>query len=451
MNSTSLLALVLLTVPVALADDFETQRQNNWHQWRGPDGNGVAILADPPVEWSETRHVKWKTALTGRGSSSPIVWGDKVLITSALGTERVKAAPLAERELPQIDLPEGVPPLTFQPVPKNYYKFLVTAFDRTTGKQLWETMVAEEVPHRAHHMDHGYASSSPTTDGERIYASFGSVGIFCLGMDGDVKWSRDLADLEIPNDFGEVVTPVLHGDDIVVVMDHLGQSFIEILDKRTGKTRWRKDRAEVASWATPLVTEFSGRAQVIVCGSQRVMSYDLKTGEVVWECGGLGKALIPTPVRYKNLVFCMTGYLGDSLQAIRLDSQGDITGTEYVVWRTDKGTPYVPSPALYGGQLYFNRENQPVMTSLKAETGETVIQSARLSQLTGSIYASPVAAAGKIYFFGRDGGALVIEHGPKLQVFAQNKLDDVFDATPALVGREIILRGESSLYCISNE
>ena len=431
MHMTPWLAFFLVTAQVALADDFEKQRQNNWHQWRGPDGNGVAALADPPIEWSETRHIRWKAPLTGRGSSSPVVWGDKIFITSAIRTERVSDSPRPERKLPQIELPPGVPELTMQPVPTNYYKFVVTAFDLTTGKQLWETMVAEQVPHRAHHSDHGYASSSPTTDGERVYASFGSMGIFCLGVEGDVKWSRDLADLEMPNDFGEVVTPVLHGDNIVVVMDHLGQSFIEVLDKRTGETRWRKDRVEVASWSTPLATEFAGRVQVIVCGSERVMSYDLKTGEVLWECGGLGKALVPAPVRYKNLVFCMTGYLGDSLQAIRLDSQGDVTGTSFVVWQADKGTPYVPSPLLYGDQLYFNRKNQAVVTSLKAETGETVIPSARLPHLAGSIYASPVAAAGKIYFFGRDGGAVVIQHGPKLQVISESKLADVFDATPA--------------------
>jgi outer membrane protein assembly factor BamB len=433
------------------ANDFESQRANNWHQWRGPNSNGVATDADPPLEWNETKNVKWKVELSGLGSSSPVVWGDKIFLTSSIRTERVSDAPIPKREIPKVELPEGAPELSIRPVPRNYYKFLVTALDRNTGKKLWEKKVAEEVPHRAHHKDHGYASSSPTTDGERIYVSFGSVGIFCLNLEGEVKWSRDLADLEVPNDFGEAVTPVLYGDHLVVVMDQLNQSFIEILDRKTGATAWKKNRVEMASWSTPLVTSFEGRDQVIVCGSHRVICYDLKTGDAIWECGGLGKAIIPTPVRDKDLVFCMTGYLGDSLQAIRLDSKGDVTDSDQIVWRTDKGTPYVPSPLLYDDQLYFNRKNQGILTSLKAETGEALIESTRMPHLSGNIYASPVGAAGRIYFVNRNGSALVIKHGAEFEVLAKNQLDDVFNATPAIVGNELILRGSKYLYCLSEE
>ena len=440
---------LLFAAHLAHADNFENQRVNNWHQWRGPDSNGVAVKADPPLEWNETKNVKWKVELSGRGSASPVVWGDKIFLTSAIRTERVSDAPVPKREIPKVEPVEGVPELSIQPVPRNYYKFLVTAIDRKTGKEIWEKVVAEEVPHRAHHRDHGYASGSPTTDGERIYVSFGSVGIYCLDIEGELKWSRDLAELEIPNDFGEAVTPVLFGDHLVVVMDHLGQSFIETLDTKTGKTVWKKNRVEMASWSTPLVTEFEGRTQVIVCGSHRVMCYDLKTGDTIWECGGLGKAIVPTPVRYKDLVFCMTGYLGDSLQAIRLNSKGDVTGTDQIVWKADEGTPYVPSPLLYDDQLYFNHKNQGILTSLKAETGEVLIKSTRLPHLRGSIYGSPVGAAGKIYFVSRDGRTLVIKHASKFEVLANNQLDDVFNASPAIVGSELILRGTKYLYCLS--
>ena len=449
MKTITTIASLFVAAQLAHADNFEDQRVNNWHQWRGPDANGVAVIADPPLEWNETKSVKWKVELAGRGSASPVVWGDRIFLTSAIRTERVSDAPIPKREIPKIEPVEGVPELTIQPVPRNYYRFLVTAIDRKTGKQLWENVVAEEVPHRAHHRDHGYASGSPTTDGERVYVSFGSVGIYCLDIEGELKWSRDLADLEIVNDFGEAVTPALHGNHLVVVMDHLGQSFIETLDKKTGETVWKKNRVEPASWSTPLVTEFDGRTQVIVCGSHRVMSYDLGTGDTIWECGGLGKTIIPTPVRYKDLVFCMTGYLGDSLQAIRLDSHGDVTGTDQIVWQADSGTPYVPSPLLYGDQLYFNRKNQGVVTSLKADTGEALIKSTRLPHLRGSMYASPVGAAGRIYFVSRDGRTLVIKHALKFEVLANNQLDDVFDATPAIVGSELILRGSKYLYCLS--
>jgi outer membrane protein assembly factor BamB len=450
MKKITVLVSLVLAVHSVHADDFENQRVNNWHQWRGPDSNGVAIRADPPLEWNENKNVKWKVELSGRGSSSPVVWGDKIFLTSAIRTSRVSDAPISNRDIPEPI--EGVPEFTVEPVPKNYYKFLVTAIDRKTGKQLLEKTVAEEVPHRAHHQDHGYASSSPTTDGEQVYVSFGSVGIFCLDCEGEVKWSRDLGDLEVPNDFGEVVTPVLYGEYLVVLMDQLGQSFIETLDRKTGETVWKKNRAEIANWSTPLVTEFEERAQVIVCGSEQVMSYDLETGDTIWKCGGLGKATIPTPVRHKNLVFCTTGYLGDSLQAIRLNSKGDVTETDQILWKIDTGTPYVPSPLLYDDQLYFNRKNQGIVTSLKAETGDTLIKPTRLPHLGGSIYASPVGAAGKIYFVSRNGNTLVIKHGTEFEVLAKNNhLDDVFDASPAIVGREIILRGSKYLYCLSQE
>jgi len=451
MKKTTVFVSLLFAVHLVHADDFEKQRLNNWHQWRGPDSNGVAIQADPPLEWNETKNVKWKAELSGNGSSSPVVWGNNIFLTSAIRTKRVSETPIPKREIPKVDLPEGVPERTFEPLPTNYHKFFVTCIDRNSGEQLWEKMVAEEIPFRAHHGDHGYASGSPTTDGERIYVSFGSVGIFCLDLEGAVKWSRDLADLEIPNDFGEVVTPVLHGDHLVVIMDHLGQSFIVTLDKKTGETVWKNNRDELANWSTPLVTEFEGRTQVIVSGSQRVMSYDLNTGETIWECGGLGKAIIPTPVRHRNLIFCMTGYLGDSLLAIRLDSQGDVTDTDQIVWRADKGTPYVPSPLLYGGQLYFNRKNSNILTSVNAETGKALIPSTRLPHVGGNIYASPVGAAGKIYFVSRNGSTLVIKNGPELEVLAKNKLDDVFDATPAIAGREIVLRGSKYLYCLREQ
>ncbi len=443
------LMFLLVAAQSVTAENFEAERARNWHQWRGPDANGVASQGDPPIQWDATTNVKWKVPLQGHGSSTPIVWGDTLFVTSAVRTDRISDAPTPDRQPPEVKI-EGVPPLTIEPVPTHYHQFLVSAFERSTGKELWKKVVAEEVPHRAHHLDHGYASSSPTTDGKRLYVSFGSVGLFCLDFDGELIWKRDLGDMEVANDFGEVVTPVLYGDRLVAVMDHLGQSFIEALSTTTGKTVWKKERVELASWSTPLVAEYAGKVQVIVCGGDRVISYGLASGDTIWECGGLGKAIVASPIQVGELVYCMTGHLGDSLLAIRLDSTGDATDTKQVAWRTNKATSYVPSPIAYNEQLYFLRRSSGILSGLHAKTGKRVFGPTRL-KLDGSVYASPVASAGRLYFVARDGTTLVIRHGDHLEVLATNRLDESIDASPVIVGNDLFLRGSKNLYCLSEK
>jgi outer membrane protein assembly factor BamB len=437
--SVSSLVAMSLICPPSRAAEFSTERLGNWHQWRGPDATGVAPLADPPVAWSESSNVKWKVELPGKGKSTPIVWGNKLFLLSAMDTGRVVES--VPRPEDQPNRPFGIK------FPNTLYRYVVLCLDRHTGRTLWEAAAAEALPHEGHHGDNSFASASPTTDGQRLYASFGSRGLFCFDLEGKLLWKRDLPAVQTRLSFGEAASPALHGDAVVLVRDNESNSSIEVFDARSGQTRWKQPRDEISAWATPLVVERGGRTQVITNASNRVRSYDLATGEVVWECGGQVSNVTPSPVLAGDLVCCMSGYRGYSAQGIPLDSQGDITGKKSLAWTYDRDTPYVPSPLVYGGQLYFTKSNSAILTCLNAQTGETLLEAARLPGLN-NIYASPVGAAERIYIAGRDGVTLVLKRSAQMEVLATNKLDDSIDASPALAGRQLFLRGHKWLYCL---
>jgi len=467
---------------VATAADFQDEYLRNWHQWRGPVANGVAPFGDPPVEWSEETNIKWKKAIPGRGSSSPIVWKDRVFLLTAIETDRAdESATLNESEPPPPQPPEGQGPERRefegrgpegrgregrgpevgrrggrrggrfrQPAPTKFYQFVVLCLDRNTGEVLWERVANEAVPHESLHSTNTYASSSATTDGKYLYAFFGSFGVYCYDLEGELKWSRDLGEMQTRNSFGEGASPTIHDGTLVVNWDHEGPSFITALDAATGETKWKRDRDEVTTWNTPLVVEAAGRTQVIVNATNRTRSYDLDTGETLWECGGQVTNPIPSPVAWENLVYCMSGHRGSALYAIPLDSVGDITDTEGIAWHRDEGTPYVPSPLLYDDRLYFTKGRNAIFSCLNAETGEPIIDQERLTGVS-SFYASPVGAAGRIYLVGRGGTTLVLKQSDQLEVLATNVLDEPIDASPAIVDKEIFLRGEKHLYCIAAE
>lgn len=436
------LTALFVTTGTGLAADFEAEKADNWHQWRGPDANGVARQADPPLEWSEQKNVAWKVPLDGHGSSTPIVWGHKVFLLTAIDTGKV------DPDLPKPeDQPERPFGITF---PNTHYQFVVLCLDRRTGKELWRRVAIEKIPHAGHHGDNSFASASPTTDGERLYVWFGSAGFFCYDLAGELLWQRDLGNATMRRSFGEASSPVVHGDRVLLTRDQEDQSYLVALDTRTGETVWQVNRDEVSAWATPLVVEHNGRTQVITNASKRVRSYDLADGTLIWECGGQVGNVTPSPVANAETVYCMSGYRGNALFALPLDATGDITGTDKIVWSQDRGTPYVPSPLLYDGLLYFNQSNNAILSCVDAETGDTVIDRTRLPDVR-RIYASPVGAAGRVYFMGRDGEALVLEHGTEFKVLATNRLDEGMDASPAIVGKQILLRGQKHLYCISSQ
>ena len=409
--------------------------------------NGVAPDANPPIEWSEKKNIKWKAEIPGHGLSTPIITGDLVIVQTA-----ILAVPSKEKSAEAPKGGDGGPGGGRGPraeAPTDPYKFTVIALDRSTGKQVWEKTVREVVPHEGSHNDGSLAPASPVTDGEHIFAYFGSRGLYCLTMKGDLVWEQDLGDMKTRAGFGEGSSPALHGDTLVVNWDHEGDDFIVALDKKTGKEKWRRPRDEPTSWSTPLIVEAGGSTQVIVSADNRVQSYDLANGEGLWECGGLGANAAPTPVANSSLVFAMSGYQDPALLAIRYsEAKGDITDSASVAWKTAEGTSYVPSALLYGDTMYFLQKNTGLLSCLDPETGKPHYAQQRLEGIPG-VYASPVGAADRVYFAGRSGVTVVLKRGKSFERLAKNDLNDEFTASPAIVGNELFLRGKKRLYCIA--
>src|SRR5262245_16075492 len=354
-----LIGTFMLTCLLA-AEGSGAEPQDQWPQWRGPLGTGVAPQANPPVTWSETQHIRWKTALPGKGHSTPIVWGERIFLTTAIP----HGEPVKPRYPPRPGAHDNLS-LTQQ------HEFAVLAVNRRDGKILWQQTVHKELPHEAGHVSASLASASAVTDGERVFASFGSRGLYCLDFDGKLLWKKHLGEMHTKHGHGEGSSPALHGDLLVVNWDHEEQSFLVALDTRTGQQRWRVGRKEDTSWATPIVVEHAGTAQVIVPGTNRLRGYDLATGAVIWECAGLSPNIGASPVAAGGVVSSGSSYDPRSLLAIRLDgAKGDITGSANVLWSRRRGTPYVPSPLLYGDSLYTLQHYQGVISRLDIKTGE---------------------------------------------------------------------------------
>lgn len=411
-----------------------------WGQWRGPLANGVALKAKPPLEWSETKNIRWKTKLPGLGHSSPVVWGNLVFVTTADLTG-------AKKPFTGVT-PDGAHSNTN---PLFDHQFAVIALDRKTGSVAWRRTVATRQPHESTHESATWASNSPVTDGEHVIAFFGSNGLYCLDTGGRLIWKKDFGDMRVKHGHGEGASPVLHGDTVVVNWDHEGASFIVALAKRTGEELWRSSRDEVTSWATPIVVTQNGQAQVVVSGTKRVRGYDLETGAVIWEAGGLPGNIVASPVGADGMVFAAGSYEKQTLLAIRLTgAKGELTDTRQIAWQKNRSTPYVPSPLLYDGWLYYLRHYQGVLSRVNAKTGDEPSGPFRLGSVF-NIYSSPVAAAGRIYVTDRNGKTLVISNDAEPKAIALNELNDRFSASAALVGDTIFLRGEKFLYCIAKK
>ena len=427
--SALIVAITSLALHASVADP------KNWAQWRGPHMTGVSRTAKPPIEWSESKNIKWKVEIPGRGSASPVVWNDRIFLLTAIP---VGVTGPAQHE------PRGALPN------RGVHQFKVLALDRKTGKTVWERIAREEEPHEPAHQDNGsWASSSAITDGEHVFAYFESRGLYAYDMQGKLVWQADFGDKKMRNQFGEGSTPVLHGNTLVVVWDHLDQpSYVIALDKNTGKELWRVDHPEMDTWATPLVVEHAGKKQVIVNAMNRVRSYDLETGTLVWDGPGTTMNVIPSPVFGNGMVFIMSGFRGNNLKAIKLaDAKGDIAASGAIAWQLDRDTPYVPSPLLYDNILYFLKTNNGLLSAFDAASGKPHYQAVRMAKAP-EVFSSPVGADGRVYITSRDGVTTVIKHGTSYEVLAENTLDDGFDASPALSDNEMFLRGFRYLYAI---
>ena len=427
------LAGVLCLSVISLHASVSDERY--WAQWRGPATTGVSRTANPPLEWSETKNIRWKVEIPGRGSASPVVWGDRVFVLTAVPAGVTGDAQHAPAR--------GVAAARGASV----HGAGARSQDGQDG--LGAGAAGEEEPHEASHHDNGtWASGSAITDGEHVFAYFESFGLYAYDMNGKLLWEKDLGDKKMRNEFGEGSTPALHGNTLVVVWDHLGgQSFVVALDKRDRQgtvarragdrhlghaARRRDERARAGHRAGD-----EARAQLRPRDRQ----------------GGLGEGRPddePDPVagvRRRHGVpderLPRQQSEGDQLA----DAKGDIDGTGAIVWTLDRDTPYVPSPLLYDGVLYFLKTNNGLLSAFDAASGKPHYQNQRLEGVP-NVFASPVGADGRVYFPGREGTTIVIKHGPTYEVLAKNTLDDGFDASPALVDNEIFLRGYRFLYSI---
>jgi outer membrane protein assembly factor BamB len=433
-------ALFVVSSVCAVAEE-RIDPAKQWPQWRGPAMDGTSATAYPPLKWDASTNITWKTPIEGQGSATPIVWGDQVFVTTAIDTGR-KAD---EKDIPK---PDGRFANKRTEAPNTWHRFVVLALDRKTGKVLWEKLCTERVPHEGHHNTHNYAAGSPATDGERLVVSFGSFGIFCFDLKGNLLWEKQLGRQETRLGWGEAVTPALRSGRVFVNWDHEAGSFITALDATSGEELWKVERDEPSSWATPLVVEHKGKTQIITTGTNQVQSYDADNGNVIWHHNGLTVNCIPTPIKHEDMVIVMSGYQGSVATAIPLDSKGDVS--DKTPWKLDHGTPYVPSPVLVDGRVYYTQGNANVLTCVDATSGEVLIDRKRLEGVR-NFYASPVAAAGRIYFTDRDGTTVVIKQGDELKVLATNELGEGVNASAAIVGKQMFLRGEKHVWCVEEK
>lgn len=438
---TMVVAVAVLAAPAVHGSSEKTSRIDprlQWSQWRGPLATGEAPRANPPVVWSESQNVHFKVPLPGLGHSTPVVWGDRLYLTAAVPHGETQPAP-AERD----------PGAHDNFAADRRMRFVVMAIDRHDGSVAWQTTVRDAQPHEGTHTTGSWASASPITDGERIYAFFGSQGLHALDKDGKVLWRKDFGTMQSRHGHGEGSSPALWEDTLVVNWDHQGSSFLAALDSATGEERWRVARDEMTSWATPLVVEHGGRAQVIVAATGKIRGYDLRTGAEIWSCGGLSRNVVATPVAKDGVVYVGNSYDWQALLAIRLDkAKGDVTGTDALVWTVDRIAPYVPSAVLAGDDLCFLRHLQGIFTCLDTADGTPRLGPVRLPGMR-MIFASPILADGRIYVVGREGATTVLAHGETLDLLATNRLDDTFSASPIAVGTTLYLRGEKHLYALA--
>lgn len=413
----------------------------HWPQWRGPFFNGMARTG-APVEFGDNKNIKWKAAIPGRGFSTPVIWGDRIFLTTAVPTGKTAVGPQPGRR--PISNPAG------GTAAGEEQKFIVMCLDRQTGKVIWERVAKVALPHEGYHRTYGsFASYSPVTDGRFLYVSFGSRGIYCYDLDGKPIWEKDLGvKMQIRNEFGEGAAPVLADNLLIHNFDQEAGSFVVALDKSDGKQLWRADRDEVSAWSTPLVIDFKGKKQILIAASNKVRAYNPEDGKVIWECAGLGANVIPHPVQYNDTVLVMSGFRDPKLMAIRLGREGDLTGTDAVIWTQTRGTSYTPSPVLNDNKFYALTDNG-MLSCFNAATGAAYYQQKRLPQ-PDSFKASPVGAGDKLYLASESGVVTVVKMGEQFEVVATNIFaDQIFISSPVIAEGDLFLRSQTHLFCIS--
>lgn len=418
-----------------------------WPQFRGPGSAGVSDEANLPETWSSTTNVVWQAKIPGRGWSSPIIAGEKIFLTTAVNE--------GEEEEPKKGLYFGG---NREAPPKEAHRWIVCCLDYATGKTLWEKTAHHGSPEGTHHLKNTYASETPVTDGERVYAYFGNVGLFAYDRNGESLWSKRFGAFKTRYGWGTAASPILYKDRLYLVNDNEEKSFLLALDKMTGEQVWRVDRDEKSNWATPFVWENKVRTEVITPGTGRVRSYSLE-GKLLWELGGMSSITIPTPFARSDLLYVSSGYVLDEhrpVYAISPGASGDIslkqdeTSNAFIAWCQPKAAPYNPSPVLYGEYLYvlFDRG---FLSCYEGKTGKAIYEKRRLSDDANAFTSSPWAYRGKIFCLSEDGDTFVLEAGRELKLIRKNSLSEMCMATPAMTRGSLFIRTLSSLYRIQEK
>jgi outer membrane protein assembly factor BamB len=428
--ASGLLGVAALVVATLAAS---TPQQGHWLQWRGPFHTGMAV-GDAPLRWSDTRGITWKVPVAGRGHSTPVIVGDRMFLTTAIPTGKGQT-PTGRLRGGGGGADAGLE-----------HRFVVMALDRRSGKTLWEHTPIVATPHEGYHRVYGsFASNSPASDGERLFAFFGSRGLYAYSLDGTLLWQKDFGvQLRMDNAFGEGTAPMLHDGRLILHFDHLEGGFLTMLEPATGKELWRVQRTERFNWAAPFVATHNGHRQIIVNGLT-VRSYDFETGKLLWEAAGLGENSVPQVVQHNDLVFAMSGHTVKLLMAIRLGERGVLTNTRGIAWSTPRGVSYTPSPVLHDGRLYFVSD-AGLLSNLDATTGTPHYQQQRLPK-PYNFKASPVGANGKLYLATEEGDVVVVKMGDAFEVLATNSLtDQSFIASPVILDGAIYLRSRTHLF-----
>jgi outer membrane protein assembly factor BamB len=446
-----LLSLIALTT-VVLINGSANADPAHWPQWRGPFFNGVARTA-APVEFGDTKNIKWKIPIPGRGFSTPVIWGDRIFLTTAVPTGKAAQPSTAPEQTqnPGAGGGRGRGGPGGGAGAGEEHKFVVMCLDRKTGKKLWERVAKVATPHEGYHQQYGsFASNAPMTDGRYLYVSFGSRGVYCYDFDGKLIWEKDLGvQMRMRLQFGEGVAPALYGNLLIHPFDQQSGSFVVALDKRTGKEVWRKERDEISAWATPLIADVKGKKQLVISATNKVRAYNPEDGNLIWECAGLGDNVIPHPAQHNDTVLVMSGYRNPKLMAIRLGREGDLTGSDAVLWSQTRGLSYTASPVLHDNKFYALTDNG-MLSCFNATTGEPYYHQQRLPQ-PDNFKASPIAAGGYLYLASESGVITVIKLGEKFEIVATNTLaDQMFVASPIVAEGEMFLRSKTHLFCVSD-
>ena len=448
----ALLLLVLLSAAGQLAlSEISADQQSGpnrvegWPQFRGPGATGVGEGTNLPDTWSATQNVKWKTAIPGSGWSSPIAWGGHIFVTSVI--------PVGEIEVPK----KGLYLQGERPIPTIEHRYMVFAIDFATGKIAWEREVHRGVPSTARHLKNTFASETPVTDGTRVYATFGNIGIFAFDFDGTPVWSKRIDPKATRNGWGTGASPALHDGRLYYVHDNEVAASLTALDAKTGATIWTVDRPAVTNWSTPFIWPHAGRTEIVTNGTDAVRSYGLD-GSLLWTLTPMSTHVIPTPFATRGLLYASSGYVGDSTRpvyAIKPGGSGDIslkpgeTANASIAWSLPQAGTYNVSPIVYGDYFYtlFDRG---FFTCHDATTGKEIYTKVRLDPTASGFTASPWAYNGKLFAMSEDGTTYVIQAGPEFKVVGQNVLDEFTMASPAIHRNSLLIRTATTLYRISN-